>query len=135
FTPTPCSPAAAITSNEPAAVPTWDRGGATADGSCVANPRSRVSIATAIGRRRRSSSAPTTRTASELTQVRLAHLGVREQRVGGVGQHDLPRLQDVSAIGDRQRHVRVLLDDEDRAAELTDPLDDLEHLLHEDRGE
>ena len=44
-----------------------------------------------------------------------------------------PGLQHVGAVGDRQRHVGVLLDHEDRRALAVDLLDDVEHLLDIER--
>ena len=52
-----------------------------------------------------------------------------------VGKHDVASLQHVAAVGDRERDVRVLLDDENGHPGLVHLLDDLEVSLDEDRGE
>src|ERR687898_3127201 len=133
LTPTPFLPEAGINSNVPTAVSTWDRSG-PAPASWVRNASSSASMADSIGRRARSSAAPITRR-SELTQVCLAHQRVRQEVLGRVRQDDLARLDHVAPIGDRERHVRVLLDDEDRLPQLPDRPDDLEDLLDQDRRE
>ena len=46
-------------------------------------------------------------------------------------EHDLAGRQHVAAVGDRQRHVRVLLDHQHCDTRLVDLLDDPEVLLHE----
>jgi hypothetical protein len=50
-------------------------------------------------------------------------------------EDDSAGLQDVAAVRDRERHVRVLLDYEDRHAGLVHLLDDLEVPLDQDRRE
>ena len=50
-------------------------------------------------------------------------------------EDDAPRREDVAAVGDRQRNVRVLLHDQHPDAGIVHLLDDLEAALDEDRGE
>src|SRR3990172_8717008 len=68
-------------------------------------------------------------------KVGLFEVLVREEGVCLVGEHDPPSLQDVAPVGDREREVRVILDDEDGDAGVVHLLDDLEVLLDEDRRE
>src|SRR5215207_8477426 len=67
----------------------------------------------------------------DLPQVRLADLRVLAQLLGWGGVDDGARLEDVAAGGDLERHVRVLLDEEDRGALLVYLLDDVEDPLDE----
>src|SRR5262249_26896635 len=68
-------------------------------------------------------------------KVRLPELFVSEQ-VGSLSlEHHASRRQNVAAVGDGQRHVRVLLDDENRDTCLVHLLDDREAALDEDRRE
>src|SRR5262245_18697376 len=69
------------------------------------------------------------------TEVGLPDQRILEQLRGGAGEDDLSHLEDIAAVGDRQRHVHVLLDHEDRRALLVDGPDDIEDLLHEARGQ
>ncbi len=48
-----------------------------------------------------------------LPEVRVLHLGVVEQLLRVVREDDRPRLHDVAAVGELERHAGVLLDDED----------------------
>src|SRR3954454_18514578 len=59
-------------------------------------------------------------------QVSLSQILVLEQVGRFALQHDPAGGKDVSAVGDRERDIRVLLHDEDRDAGLVDLLDDLE---------
>src|SRR5437588_600981 len=68
-------------------------------------------------------------------QVGLPEVLVREEGGSLVRQHDSARLEDVAAVGDRERHVRVLLDDQHRDTRLVHLPDDLEVPLDEDRRE
>ena len=57
-------------------------------------------------------------------------------QVGGLPlEHDPAGREHVAAVGDRERDVRVLLDDEHGDALVVHLLDDLEALLDEDRSE
>src|SRR6476619_7817023 len=67
------------------------------------------------------------------TEVGLTELVVLEELGGLPLEDDPPRRQDIAAIGDGERHVRVLLDDEHRHTGFVDLLDDLEAPLDEDR--
>jgi hypothetical protein len=71
---------------------------------------------------------------ASLRHLQFAQIGVADQLGlaqfgGGAAQHDLAGLQDIGAVGDRERHVGVLLDHEDRDALLVDGPDDVEDLL------
>src|SRR3954464_5832941 len=59
---------------------------------------------------------------SLLAEIGLPHVVVAEQPVGLVLHHDVPGLDDVSAIGDPERHVGVLLDEEHGRALVVDLL-------------
>src|SRR5919112_1496384 len=67
------------------------------------------------------------------SKVRLPQVLVLQELPGFVGEHDSPGLENVAAIGDREGHVGVLLDDEDGHARLVHLLDDLESALDEYR--
>src|SRR5918995_2224709 len=67
----------------------------------------------------------------DLAEVRFADRGVLAQLRGRGGVHDRARLKDVAAGGDLERHVRVLLDEQERGALLVDLADDLEDPLYE----
>src|SRR5687767_938463 len=71
----------------------------------------------------------------QLAEIRLSGLGVLEEVLGRVGQDHLAGLDDVAPVGDLQRHVRVLLDEEDRGALLVDLRDRLEDLFDQDRSQ
>ena len=58
---------------------------------------------------------------------------VREQLLRRALQDAAAGREDVAAVGDRERHVRILLDDQHRDAGLVHLLDDLEAALDEDR--
>src|SRR5215475_15018976 len=66
-------------------------------------------------------------------EVSLLYQLVVAQAARGAVQHDFAGLQYVAIVGDRKRHVRILLHHEDGGALLVDRLDDLEHLLDEGR--
>src|SRR5262249_24234019 len=66
-------------------------------------------------------------------EVSLLYQLVVAQAARGAVQHDFAGLQHVAIVGDRKRHVRILLHHEDGGALLVDRLDDLEHLLDEGR--
>src|SRR5581483_2143285 len=70
---------------------------------------------------------------SVLAEVRLADVLVLAERLGIVREGDRAGLEDVAAVGDLERHQRVLLDEQDRGALLVDLDHDLEDLLDEDR--
>ena len=63
------------------------------------------------------------------SQVGALEILMAQQLGGRALEHDLPGRQDVAAVGDGQRHGRVLLDHQDRDAGGVDGLDDLEVLL------
>src|SRR6266436_788223 len=65
-------------------------------------------------------------------EIELLDVVLLEQPGAGVFHHDAADLQDVSVVGDVQRHVGVLLHEEDGHSPLAvDPDDDVEDLLHE----
>ncbi len=68
-------------------------------------------------------------------QVRLPEILVLEQVSGLALEDDTTGREHVAAIGDRERHIRVLLDHEHRDAGLVHLLDDLEAPLHQDGRE
>src|SRR3954464_13868804 len=61
-------------------------------------------------------------------QVRLSQIVVDEEVGSLAGEDDPAGGEDVPAVGDRQRHVRVLLDEQHRAAPVVPLLDDLHAL-------
>src|SRR3954454_15494903 len=72
---------------------------------------------------------------SSAPEIRLAQPLVLEQ-VGRLAlEHELPGREHVAPIGEGERDVRVLLDDEHRDARFVHLLDDLEAALDEDRRE
>ena len=61
--------------------------------------------------------APGWRPASRrLAEIRRAHRGIVEQRLGVALERDLARLHHVAATADLERELRVLLDQQDRDA-------------------
>src|SRR4051794_41391895 len=68
-------------------------------------------------------------------EVGLAEILVLAELGGRAGEDEPPGGQHVAAVCDRERDVRVLLDDEHRDAGLVHLLDDLERTLDEDRRE
>ena len=68
-----------------------------------------------------------------LAEVGLPNLLVLGEGLRVVRERDRPRLHHVTAVGDVERHERVLLDEEDRRPLLVDLDDDLEDPLDEDR--
>src|SRR5205085_1107495 len=67
-----------------------------------------------------------------------AEIGARDalvaaQLVGGAAEHDATLLEDVPAIGDGERRLRHLLDDQEREAVVTQTRERLEYLGHETR--
>src|SRR5215217_3049773 len=72
---------------------------------------------------------------SSRSQVRLLDLGVLAQSCGVVREGDRAGLEHVGPLGDLEREVRVLLDQEDRGALLVDLGDRLVDALDEDRGD
>ena len=89
--------------------------------------------------RRRSSAQPAERRGrrylraegSSHPEVRPAHLVALLQLTGGGVQGDTPDLKHVAVMRGLQRHVRVLLDEQDRRAGRVDLADDLEDRLHD----
>ena len=65
-------------------------------------------------------------------EIGLADVVVHEKLGAGAGLHDLAGLKHIAASSDLERHVGVLLDQEDRGAVLVERLDNLEDLVHED---
>ena len=63
------------------------------------------------------------------SQIRLAHVVVLEQLAPGTGQRDAPGLHDVAARGDGERHLGVLLNQQDRGPRLVQLAHDVEDLL------
>src|SRR5262249_55517435 len=68
-----------------------------------------------------------------LPEVGPLHQLIVAQAADGAVQHHLAGLQHIAIVGDRKRHVRILLHHEDGGALLVDGLDDLEHLLDQGR--
>src|SRR6266568_796250 len=65
-------------------------------------------------------------------EIELLDVVLLEQAVAGVLHDDAADLQDVAVVGHVQRHVGVLLHEEDGHPPLAvDPDDDIENLLHE----
>src|SRR5688500_6634074 len=58
-------------------------------------------------------------------EVELLDVLVGEELLARPVLHDLPGLHHVAVMGDRQRHRRVLLDEQDAGALLVDVSDDL----------
>src|SRR5580765_3204432 len=71
--------------------------------------------------------------AASTAKVGLPQVLVCKQVLCGTLQHQSPGGENVAAVRDRKRHVRILLDDEHRDAGLMHLLDDLEASLDEDR--
>src|SRR5215212_12067315 len=72
------------------------------------------------------SEAPASARGSVGAEVRLLNLLVLLQALGVVRKRDRPRLQNVAAARDVERHQGVLLDEEDRRPLRVDLADDLE---------
>src|SRR6186997_718678 len=85
-----------------------------------------------IGKRWRQRSASV---AASTAKVGLSQVFVREELFGGSAQNATSGREDVAAIGNRERHVRILLHDQHRDAGLVDLLDDLDASLDENRRE
>ena len=64
----------------------------------------------------------------------LGH-GVFEHFRASAFEHELSGLENVGVVGDEQAVVHVLLDEQDREAEIPQLLDHLEDLLDDDRRE
>src|SRR2546427_5384914 len=73
------------------------------------------------------------RRTSAAAQIGLLDERVLEQLLRGAGEDDFAHLKHVAAMGDRKRHVHILLDHEDGGALLVDGADDVEDLLHQAR--
>jgi hypothetical protein len=72
---------------------------------------------------------------SRRPEVELLDVVVLAQELGVLVHHDLAGLHHVAVGGDRQRHVGVLLDEQDRGALLVDLDDHVPDLLHDQRRE
>src|SRR5437588_2246539 len=69
-------------------------------------------------------------------QIELLHVLIALQLLRLTLEHDVPALHDVPEMRDREREVRILLDEEEGRFLLPiDPSDDGEDLLHEQRRE
>src|SRR4051794_30385269 len=69
-------------------------------------------------------------------EIRLADVRARKKLFRRTGEHDAAALEHVTAACHRERHARVLLDDEHGCPEgAVDLADALEHREHEARGE
>src|SRR5258708_17203647 len=76
------------------------------------------------------------RRSSPALEIGRAHLAVGEELAAGAGERDLPGLHDIAAMGEAERVVRVLLDQEHRdLLLLVDLADHLEDLLDDERRE
>ena len=53
-----------------------------------------------------------------LSQIRLAHRVVVHERVGAAFLDDMAGFQHIGTVSDGKRHLRVLLDQQDRRARL-----------------
>ena len=67
------------------------------------------------------------------SEVGFADVVVVQELLAGTGHGDLAGLEHVTACGDGKRHLRVLLDQQDRGACLVQVLDNLEKLLNDNR--
>src|SRR5439155_23824139 len=72
---------------------------------------------------------------SLLAQVCLSNLVVAEEAARRVLEHDLAGLEHIAAVGDLERHVGVLFDQQHRRALAVDLADDLEDPRHHHRSE
>src|ERR1700752_1388504 len=68
---------------------------------------------------------------SSLAEIRPPHAVVAQKLLAAAAEGDRPRLQHVSVVRDRERLVRVLLDEQHRGPAGVDLPDDPEDLLHE----
>src|SRR3954451_5097082 len=98
----------------------------------VRHPRDPVRVARSP-RFRSSTVTPPIRTWIDLTEASLAHLRVFAQLISRGGVDDRASLQDIAAGGALQRHVGVLLNEQDRRALFVYLLDNLEDALHQHR--
>src|SRR5579864_7066365 len=96
-------------------------------------------IATTPSRSSRANASYELRTAARLSslpaEVCLSQVLVLDQVGGPALEDESSGREDVAAVGDRERHVGVLLDDKDRDSGLVHLLDDLEASLDEDGGQ
>ena len=67
-------------------------------------------------------------------QIRLAHHVAAQEVFARVAVGDLPQFEDVAPVGDLQRFVCVLFDEEDGDALGADVFDDVEDLRNDNRG-
>src|SRR5437764_10642015 len=74
------------------------------------------------------------RNSSSHSQVRLAYFIGRGELLGVFAHLDLAGLEDIAVIGDRERHRRVLLDEENGHALFVDFRNDVEDDLDDLRG-
>src|SRR5437763_9751292 len=69
-------------------------------------------------------------------EIELADVLMRAQPLGRAVEHDASVFHHVAVIGDVERHLRVLLDDEKRHAKaITDLAQAVHQFLHRERGE
>src|SRR4249920_1303731 len=74
--------------------------------------------------------------AAACPEIELAHVLVRAQPLRRAVEHDAAVLDHVGVVGEIERHVRVLLDDQQRGAEpLADAAQRAAQLLDGERGE
>ena len=64
---------------------------------------------------------------------RPQHVGPLQQLVGRTVESDLTLLHEVGRLGNGERDVHRLLDEDDRRALVADRFDDRKHLLDDDR--
>src|SRR5215475_7279071 len=65
-------------------------------------------------------------------EIEFLDVFLLQQPLAGVGHDDAADLEHVAEVGGHERHVRVLLDQQDGDAELAvDALDDVEDVLHQ----
>src|SRR5207248_8711996 len=67
------------------------------------------------------------------SEVARLHAGVGAQRVGRAGELDAALVQHVAAAGQRERHLQILLDQQDRDALGVDRLQHPGERLHHQR--
>src|SRR5215510_13940262 len=67
-------------------------------------------------------------------EIELFDILVVHEALGAAVEHDLAAFHDVAVVGGPQRHVGVLLDQQNRYSEIAiEPANDREHLAHEQR--
>src|SRR5579883_2010237 len=68
-------------------------------------------------------------------EIELPHLGCLLESLGSPFKGQVPRFEDIGAVGDRERHAGILLRKEDRHSAPRQGAGDVLDLLDHDRGE